>query len=309
MSLRSVLGTLRRSLESNKNTWPDDKLLKGIMDGYEQRMGYRFDINNPTTFTEKIQWYKLYYNKNNLHRIVDKYLFKGYIEEKLGSGYTIPLIGVWTTIEELEKEWDNLPEQFCLKSTVQSDGNFIKIIKKKGDFSCIKKEVKEWFNPKKTLINSYCKAYHKCIPRVIAEEYVSQIDDQLYDYKFFCFNSEIYCIYVGTDHFDENYNNLGATEYGVSFYDTDWKKMNASYGTHKSPDIPRPIHLNEMVRLSRVLSKGFPFIRVDFFETNTNLYVAELTLYPGGGLTPYHPSSMNTEMGRLFTVPEEQYNV
>ena len=103
---------------------------------------------------------------------------------------------------------------------------------------------------------------------------------------------------------DENYNNLGATEYGVSFYDTEWNKMQVSYGKHKTPDVSRPIHLNEMIRIATTLSKEFPFIRVDFFETCTKIYVAELTLYPGGGLTPYHPESINLEMGELFILSE-----
>lgn len=304
MKIRSILGTMKRSLESNKNTWTSEKLSKGIMDGYEQRMGYRFNINKPSSFTEKIQWYKLYYYRDDFDRIVDKYLFKGYIQEKLGFGHTIPLLGVWDRVEDIENDWENLPEQFCLKSTVQSDGNFIKVIKNKGEFSLIKKEIKEWFNPKKTLINSYCKAYHNCSPRVIAEEYVSQIDNQLFDYKLFCFSGEVYCIYVGTDHFDENFNNLGATDYGVSFYDIEWNKLEIVYGNHNNPDILKPIHLTEMIETAETLSKDFPFVRVDFFETKQNLFVAELTLYPGGGLTPYYPESINLEMGKLFVLPD-----
>ena len=31
-------------------------------------------------------------------RIVDKYEFKNYIKEKLGDGYTVPLLGVWDRV-------------------------------------------------------------------------------------------------------------------------------------------------------------------------------------------------------------------
>ena len=58
-----------------------------------------------------------------------------------------------------------------------------------------------------------------------------------------------------------------------------------------------------MKRISKQLSKGHPFLRVDFFDTEDKLYLAELTLYPGGGVVPYQPKSFDVEMGRKFHVP------
>ena len=120
------------------------------------------DIKNPITFNEKLQWYKINYEGDgHLENIVDKYLFKRYIKEKLGDGYTIPLLGQWSSIEQLEKDWEKLPEEFCLKSTLQSDGNCIKFIHNKSTipFKSLQKELKEWLNPKNTLINSFCRAF------------------------------------------------------------------------------------------------------------------------------------------------------
>ena len=93
---------------------PLEKRVELMMDRYEEKFGYRMDINHPKTYTEKVQWYKAYYTGDgHLDRIVDKYLFKQYIKEKLGDGYTVPLIGAWTDIKSLEKDWDSLPEEFC----------------------------------------------------------------------------------------------------------------------------------------------------------------------------------------------------
>ena len=75
-----------------KNKWPKWLILKLNMSKYKQKMGYSFNINNPSTFTEKIQWYKLFYKHKDLRRIVDKYEFKQYIDEKIGPGMTIPLV-------------------------------------------------------------------------------------------------------------------------------------------------------------------------------------------------------------------------
>ena len=58
-----------------------------------------------------------------------------------------------------------------------------------------------------------------------------------------------------------------------------------------------------MIEKSKKLSKGFPFIRVDFFDTEEHLWIAEMTLYPGGGFSPYNPNSFNIKLGELFNLP------
>ena len=58
----------------------------------------KLNLKNPKTYNEKIQWLKVNDHNPEYTRIVDKYLFKEYIEERIGPGYTIPLLGydiVW----------------------------------------------------------------------------------------------------------------------------------------------------------------------------------------------------------------------
>lgn len=278
-----------------------DQKTKMMMDKYERHMGYRMDIDNPKTFTEKIQWYKLFYKGEiDLENIVDKYLFKQYVKDKLGEGYTIPLIGAWTSVRELRKDWKKLPEEFCLKSTVQGEGRYILFIHNKSsiEFNTIEKEIKKWLLPKNTLINSMCRAYNNATPRVLAEQYMENFNNQLYDYKVFCFDGQPFCVYVANEHFEK-------TDYPITFYDLDWKKLDVKYGPHEVGDMPKPKHLDEMIEISKKLSKGFPFLRVDFFDTEEKLYVAELTLYPGGGYSKYEPESFNEEMGEMFVLPLE----
>ena len=299
MTLRSTLGQIKRDLLPSKSTWTDDRRAKAAMDQYEMAHGYRFDIKHPTHFTEKVVCYKLFYQRDDLVRVVDKYLFKDYIREKLGDGYTIPLIGAWENIEDFARDWDSLPEEFCLKSTLMSDGRCIKFIhhKSQEDRDALFREVKSWLNPKNTLINSFCRAYYNAVPRVLAEEYKTEVGDQLYDYKVFCFDGEPECFYVATDHFPGQLSH-------ISFYDLDWNRLDVRYGKHPNCDVKKPRTCEEMLRISRILSKDFPFVRVDFFETPDQLYVAELTIYPGGGLTPIFPESYNRELGEKFRLPE-----
>ena len=282
---------------------PLEKRVELMMDRYEEKFGYRMDINNPKTYTEKVQWYKAYYTGDgHLERVVDKYLFKQYIKEKLGEGYTVPLIGAWTSIGDLKKDWKNLPEEFCLKSTVQSEGKWIEFIHNKSavDFNDRKREWKKWFYHKYSLINGVTQAYRNCVPRIIAEQYLENIKNQLFDYKIFCFSGEPFCIESAMERFEGGVPTF-------TFYDLEWNKLDVTSGHHPNGDVPKPKHLSEMLELSKVLSKDFPHIRVDFFDTDEKLYVAELTLYTGGGYSYYEPQSFNKKMGELFKLPIDNH--
>lgn len=279
--------------------WSQDHLVKGVMNSYARHMGYRFDIKRPRSFTEKLQWYKVFYHYPNVENITDKFLFKKYIKQHVGDGYTIPLLGSWTTVEDIEKDWDRLPEEFVLKANLQSDGRNIMIIHNKSDikFRKIRSRLKSWLDLRNTLKNSFdCNTYQGT-PRILAEEYMANFEDQLYDYKFFCFNGKLECVYVAQDHFgkDGSY---------ISFYDLDWNKLHVQYGNHKIGDAPKPKHFDEMKRIAMKLSKGFPFIRVDFFDTEDQLYIAELTFNPGGGCTKYYPEEYNNYLGDIFILPQ-----
>lgn len=79
--------------------------------------------------------------------------------------------------------------------------------------------------------------------------------------------------------------------------------MDVKSGNHRVEMIPKPRHYDDMLNLARMLGKGLPFVRVDFFDTDDNLYVAEMTFYPGGGFFSYKPESFNYLMGDLFELP------
>lgn len=289
--------------EKSKNHWRLTDLEAGVKAGYKYNFGMELDLAEPTTFTEKIQWYKLYYDNLVLNECVDKYRFKEYIKNQLGEGiYTIPIFGVWDNIGDLMRDWDSLPEELVLKSTVQSDGNFIKLIHHRSavNKAALRKECKAWFKTKNTLINSYCRAYYGLKPRIIAEKYEKEIGDQLYDYKVFCFGGQPFCVYVAEDHFKDSVN---GKDYPISFFDLDWNLMNVSYGEHAVKQVHKPERFDEMIELSKKLSEDFPFVRVDFFQTSERLYIAEMTFYPGGGFVPYHPQEFDQQMGELFALP------
>lgn len=277
----------------------EQAIRKELEELYENKTGEKLDLENTKTFSEKLQWLKLYWKNDELVRVVDKCEFKKYIAEKIGDGYTVPMYGAWKNVKDIN--WNKLPNSFVLKSNCCSDGKYIRIIKNKNevDLKALKKELKDWLNPYNTLVNSYCRAYWNVKPMILAEKYVEQIDGQVYDYKFFCFNGEPKFAYVATDHFEGQVSN-------ISIYDLEWNLLDITYGHHPKNKVAAPATLDKMIEISKKLSKEFPFVRVDFFELDEKPVLSELTFYPGGGFNKISPLSADEEWGNMLILPDKK---
>jgi len=272
-----------------------DKLLKIIPDPfylqlvYYIKMGKRLDITNPKSFNEKIQWLKLYDRRLEYTKMVDKYEVRKYISEIIGEQYLIPLLGVYNNFEEID--FSKLPNKFVLKCTHDSGGLVICKDKNKFDMEKAKMKINNCFKR-----NYYFQwrewPYKNIKPRIICEKYmVDESGIELKDYKFMCFNGQVKCLFVCLNRNSSNGLN-------VDFYDMDWNPM--PFERHYSSSgttIPKPKNFDMMVEFAKKLSKDIPFVRVDFYETNGQLYFGELTFYPGSGYEEFKPESYDYLLG------------
>ena len=90
----------------------------------------------------------------------------------------------------------------------------------------------------------------------------------------------------------------------IDFYDLDWNLM-PFYRTdyHRLGRIPKPTHLNQMIDIARELSKGVPFVRIDLFEVNDQVYFSEFTLCPASGFMPFVPKEYDAIVGEWLRIP------
>lgn len=281
-----------------KAKWPKWLLAMAVKKRFKEAMGYELDLKNPRTFNEKIQWYKMYYDNKEVPRITDKYKFKSYVAEKLGSNdYTIPLLGHWYSVDELRKDWDLLPKEFVLKCNLSYNGNNMKFITDKSalDLETLLSEVKSWLDPRNTMMNTCCCRFNDSKPCVLAEEFLKQDGHTPNDYKFFCFDGEPYYVYTATAHFEKGMS-------AISFYDLNWNMLDVKYADYLTAKVERPEQFDEMLTIAKKMSKGFPFVRVDFFNVAGRVYLSELTFDSGDGHRKFTPASFDEEMGRLFRI-------
>ena len=78
------------------------------------------NFKNPKTFSEKLQWIKLYDHNPKYTNMVDKFEAKKYVSKIIGREYIIPTLGVYDSFDNID--FDKLPNQFVLKCTHDSGG-------------------------------------------------------------------------------------------------------------------------------------------------------------------------------------------
>ena len=277
--------------------WPLAKRVDTLKKIFKKKMGYELDLENPKYFSEMMQWIKLYYHDPRMSRCVDKVTFKDYIREQLGKdGYTAKLYQVWESPGDVDL--DSIPDRCVIKSNCSSDGYNIIIVtdKEKLDKKKAEEEIKgSWFDKLALHTNSFASYYYDVKPKVIVEEYLADVASGADDYDVLCFHGVPKFIYVKSNHFADGKN---LKSYPVSFYTLDWKYMDVQYeGYPSKKDIPKPVHLDEILEISCKLAKGLPFVRVDFFETPQSMHIAEIAFVAWAGMRHYEPDSFDLEMG------------
>ena len=279
-------------------TWLPDKLFLKIK--FHLAMGYKLDLKNPKTFSEKLQWLKLYDHKPEYTIMVDKVKVKEYVASILGEEYIIPTLGVWDDPDKID--FNALPDRFVLKCNHNSGlGMYICKDKKKMNIEKVKEELR------KGLKQNYFKGNrewpYKDVPRrIIAEQYIDPAPNvqDLPDYKWFCFNGQPkYCQVI------QNRN----TKETIDFFDVDWNHQDfigfAKEAVNADATPARPFNLDTHLRIACELSKGIPFSRIDLYETGQHTYFGEITLYPASGMGELRPNQYNEVLGKMLVLPGE----
>lgn len=244
---------------------------------YYITFGKKINLKAPVSFNEKLQWLKLYDRNPAYCGMVDKYEAKKIVAEKIGEEYIIPTLGVWTNFDDID--FQSLPDQFVLKCTHDSGGLVIVKDKNSFDKEAAKEKITKALNTNYYLLGREW-PYKHIEPRIIAEKYMVDEPEapDLTDYKFFCFDGKVDCVMVCLE------RSSGETKF--YFFNQDWKLKRLNIRGKNAPEgftIPKPKCMDEMFQIAAELSKGMPFVRVDLYQSNGQVYFGELTFYPASG--------------------------
>ena len=245
---------------------------------YKIYMKTNLNLSDPKTFNEKLQWLKIHNRKPEYTMLADKYKVREYISKKIGEEFLIPLLGVRDNPNEID--FDSLPNKFVLKCNHNS-GLGMCICKDKSNLNI--KKVKR--NLRRGLKQDYYITgrewpYKNIQRKIISEKYMvnDSNSNEFTDYKFFCFNGYVDCVMVCLD------RNSGDPKF--YFFDKDWKLKRLNKRGKEAPKdftIPKPECIDDMFDIASRLSEGFPFVRVDLYQSYGKIYFGEMTFYPDSG--------------------------
>ena len=286
----------RFSILSSRGFYRDLSDEAFVKKSFELEMGKTLNLDNPRTFSEKLQWLKLYDRKPEYTQMVDKYEAKKYVANIIGEEYIIPTLGVWDRVEDID--WNALPNQFVLKCTHDSGGLVICNDKSKLDIKAAERKLS------KSLKRNYYWAnrewpYKDVKPRIIAEEYmVDESGYELKDYKWFCFDGEPKALFIATD------RGVEGEETKFDFFDSEFNHLPFTNGhPNATREIKKPAGFEQMKQLAAQLSKGHPQLRVDFYDINGKIYFGELTFYHWSGTMPFEPEEWDYTFGSWIKLP------
>lgn len=285
----------------------DEAIKKGLFRFLPDKLYIMFDyflnkkkllsLNNPKTYSEKIQWIKAYGDLEKYAKYVDKFEVRDYISKTIGEKYLIPLIGVWEKFDDIP--FNILPQKFALKATHGTGYNFLCKDKSSLDRDVLKKTVDNWIKQNYYTINRE-RQYKLLKPKIICEKYLEDQSGQLTDYKFYCRNGKPKIIQVSSSRF---------SEHKLDLLDLNWNKLSIFYGYPNSNKvISKPDNFQEMIEISKKLSKIFTFVRVDLYSVNKKVYFGELTFTPGSGLAELKPLSAEYRLGELIDLSKYNKN-
>lgn len=257
------------------------------------------DLANPHDLNEKLLWLSYYWRNPLKSQCADKYKCREYVTKKCGlsDNILVPMLGVWSDAKEID--FNSLPDQFVLKCNHGCGYNIIVRNKTTLDIENAREQLNQW------LLEDYSgnvsEIHYKDIKphRIICEQYLTTEanESSVIDYKLMCFNGIPHFFFVAY-----NRNEMGDASFCT--FSLEWKQLFYIF-KEKKVNIPKPKSLDKMLNYAKILSKDFPFVRVDFYDIKGMPLLGEMTFTPYGNLLTYFKPDVIEKYGKLLRLPSK----
>lgn len=258
---------------------------------YRNMFGYGINWRHPRDLNEWINYFQFKTDTHEWSRLSDKIAVREYVSKK-GLGFLlIPLIGVWEDVDEID--FATMPNSFVIKTNHACGDTILVLDKARAQIDLIREKLRD------SLSLSYGREsaephYFRIKPKVFAEQLLPPPTNS--DYKVWCFFGRPECIMTITT------RDIESGSYCISVYDLAWQKHPEWITPHyqNSVDVPKPEKLDEMIEYARILSEGFPEVRVDFYHTDAGVFFGELTFTSAAGRMTYFTEDYLIHCGEII---------
>jgi hypothetical protein len=246
------------------------------------RHGRLPNLARPRLFNEWVQWRKLHDRDLSLAALTDKLHAKAVAAERIGPALVIPTYWSGTRLPDAAP-W---PMPFIVKAN--HGCNQCIVVRCDADWRAAKREAHRWL---KRSYGRWLDEWHYRSARhaLLVEPFVGPEAGLPVDYKVFVFGGVAEFVQV---HLDRH------AKHRWFYFDRSWERMSPSAG---ADDIRRPAWLADMLMAAERMAGDRDHLRVDFYEVGDGFRFGETCLFPGSGLDPFDPASLDQVFGRLWT--------
>ena len=187
-----------------------------------------------------------------------------------------------------------MPDKFVLKCN--HDSGSVKVITDKAAMN--KEDLRAFFESRLKMTSFVFGReypYKDVKPMIYAEKYMTPDgEEDIIDYKFFCFNGKPEIMFVATDR---------STDVKFDFFDMDFRHLDiVNIHENSGKEIEKPVLFDEMRAVAEKLSHGMKFVRIDLYAIGGQIYFGEYTFFHGGGFWPFHPEEWEKKLGDLIVL-------
>ncbi len=269
---------------------------KYLCQAYYIKTGQKLNLKHPKTLNEKIQWLKLFDNKQQKSELTDKVLVRDWVREKIGDEYLKPVLWIGDKFDDIP--FSSLPFSFIVKCNHGCKWQFIikdkdKFLNEKRLFNTIKMYTDNWLIQSFFGWSDFETQYLNINPKIIIEPLFIEFEEV----EVLCFNGEAKVIqkfkydnkrtrFYHT--FDENFNSIN-----LSF------RAEEKYFETQADEI-----LKKAVELSKTLANGFKFVRIDWMFYQNKLHFGEMTFTPYSGFIFFaeNHNELQIKLGKILNL-------
>lgn len=257
---------------------------------FRERFGRNINYKNPEYLDDKLMCLKFgqYRNNQQVADLADKIRVRDYVKECGLAHILVPEIAEYKSTDEIV--WNELPEKFVLKCNHGCGYNIIVGEKSRFSESEVKQKLDLWMGKK---YGGYTGEVHYRLikPGIICEEFISGlgnigggVNSFPVDYKFFVISGRVECILVaaGREKGEEKIQRF-FTGRNFELLNICREKMQEGFDYQ----LLKPSCLKDMIEVAEKLSKPFPFVRVDLYNSDGKVLFGEMTFTPMGCVNGY----------------------
>lgn len=250
-------------------------LVDDIRNHYYRHYGCYPDLDNPSTYDEKIAWLKLYNHEPLAIILVDKLRVKDYLSTKIPNNI-VPITTTYPMVIKANNSWNDL--QFVYNSEEEKEAELF--CRQKALSRSHGRRTGEWV--------------YRCIKPAVFKEKKLEIEDVEYRFHFSHGNlkwCELRQSIYSSD--DPDYRDK------VIFYflDNDGNAFNinypdnppSSYEISSNPPFDTDFSIEKFLQCKRLAEQivipDFQYVRVDFCYAEGKPWFSEYTFFPGGGIS------------------------